>query len=207
MNKEQLLQSLKMQNFPNEIIGVFSKTKREDFLPEKLKEQAYEDVALPIGQGQTISQPYTIAMMLSLLDLKKNQKILEIGSGSGYVLALISNIIGNKGEVYGIERIKKLSDKSKKSLKKYENIKVYNKNGIYGLPERAPFDRIIISAGYKEIPYRLVSQLKDNGIIVAPIGLGYEKSLMQFKKIKSRLILKKEIPGFVFVPLIKNNEN
>lgn len=205
MNKEQLLQSLERNGFSQEIISAFSKVRRENFLPERLKEYVYEDTALPIGHGQTISQPYTIAMMLSLLELKKNQKqkILEIGSGSGYVLAIISEI-SPKSEIYGIERIKELADKSKKSLKKYENVKVYNINGLCGLPEIAPFDRIIMSAGYNQIPPKLISQLKENGIIVAPLGREeHEKSLMQFKKIKDKLILKKKIPGFVFVPLIE----
>ena len=204
MNKTQLLQSLRAQGFSKEIIDAFSKISREKFIPSRLESSAYEDTALPIGHNQTISQPYTIAMMFSLLQLKKSQKVLEVGSGSGYVLALISNIVGNKGEVYGIERLKELADKSRKFLREHRNIRVYNKNGIYGLPKKAPFDRIIISAGYNEIPHRLISQLRDNGIIVAPIGLGYGESLMQFKKIKNKLILKKEIPGFVFVPLIKN---
>jgi protein-L-isoaspartate(D-aspartate) O-methyltransferase len=202
MNKTQLIESLKKRGFSKEIINAFSRVKRENFLPEKLKEQAYEDIALSIGNGQTISQPYTIAMMLSFLELKKGQKVLEIGSGSGYVLALLSVIIGSKGKVYGIERLRELADKSVEVLKPYKNTEVYNKNGIYGLPEKAPFDRIIISAGYNEIPARLILQLKERGIVVAPLGLGSEKSLMQFKKIKGKLQLKKQIPGFVFVPLI-----
>ncbi len=204
MDKSELLKKLKMHNFPEKIIKAFSDVKREDFLPEKLRNYAYEDAALPIGFEQTISQPYTIAMMLSLLELKKdkNQKVLEIGSGSGYVLSLISKIIG-KGEIYGIERIKKLADISKKHLKGYKNIGIYNANGIEGLPEKAPFDRIIISAGYKEIPKKLISQLRNRGIIVAPLGREHEKSLMQFEKVEGKLVLKKEVPGFSFVPLIE----
>jgi len=203
MNKSQLLQSLKAQDFSKEIIEAFSKVKRENFLSENLKEYAYEDNALPIGYGQTISQPYTIAVMLSLLEIKKGQKVLEIGSGCGYVLALLSVLVGEKGRVYGIERIKSLADNSKNFLKKYRNIGVYNKNGIEGLQEKAPLDRILISAGYRKVPPKLVSQLEDKGILVAPLGKAHEKSMMQFKKIKGKLILKKQIPGFVFVPLIE----
>ncbi len=205
-SKDNLLRALKEKGFSKEIINAFSKVKRENFLPEKLKEYAYEDTALSIGFNQTISQPYTIAMMLSLLELKKDQKqkMLEIGSGSGYVLALISVIVGDKGEVYGIERLKELANKSKKPLEKYKNVEVYNRDGIYGLAEKAPFDRIMISAGYNQIPPKLISQLKDKGIIVAPLSEEeQEKSLMQFKKVKDKLILKKEVPGFVFVPLIE----
>ena len=90
MNKPQLLSSLKNQGFSPQIVNAFSEVKRENFIPSKLEKHAYEDTALPIGKGQTISQPYTIAIMLSLLDLKKSQKVLEIGSGCGYALALIS---------------------------------------------------------------------------------------------------------------------
>lgn len=203
MNKTQLLQSLKEQDFSKEIIEAFSKVKRENFLSDRLREYAYEDAALSIGEGQTISQPSTIAIMLSLLQLKKSQKVLEIGSGCGYVLALLSVLVGDKGKVYGIERIKSLADNSKDFLKGYENIKIYNKNGIEGLQEKAPFDRIMISAGYDKIPAKLNSQLKENGIIVAPLGKAHEKFMMQFQKIKGKLVLKKEIPSFSFVPLIE----
>ncbi|GAH98217.1 unnamed protein product, partial [marine sediment metagenome] len=108
------------------------------------------------------------ATMLNLLDLKKAQKVLEIGSGCGYVLALMSKIIGNKGKVYGVEIVKELSEKSKENLKGYKNIKVYKRDGRKGLKEAAPFDRIIISAACKEIPKKILSQLKDKGIVVAP---------------------------------------
>lgn len=200
MNKTELLQSLKQRGFSKEILYAFSEVKRENFIPSKLKSHAYEDTALPVGKGQTISQPYTIGMMLSLLDLRKRQKILEVGSGCGYVLALISKI--TKEKVFGIEIIKELVEKSKMNLKEYNNIEIYNRDGSRGLEEKAPFDRIIISAACKEIPKRLASQLKNNGIIVAPVGSKYEQSLIAFKKIKKKLTIKKEIPGFVFVPFI-----
>ena len=206
MNKQQILDSLKARGFSDDIVEAFSKVKRENFLPEELKKDAYEDTALPIGEGQTISQPYTIAMMFSLLDLKKSQKVLEIGSGCGYASALMSKIVGSKGKVFGIERIKELSDKSKKNLKVYANIKIYNRDGSLGLKEKAPFDRILISAGYKEIPEPLIMQLKENGIIVAPVGSEYNQSLIAVRKVKGKIKTIKEIPGFVFVPLIKGEK-
>ncbi|MCK4552594.1 protein-L-isoaspartate O-methyltransferase [Candidatus Pacearchaeota archaeon] len=217
MNKQQLLNSLKQRGFSKEILNAFSKVKRENFIPQELKQSAYEDTALPIGEGQTISQPYTIAMMLSLLELKPKQKVLEAGSGCGYVLALISEI--TKSKVYGIEIIKELADKSKQNLKDYKNIKVYHGSGAF--PEKASavstnliggvdkenlgslyFDRILISAACKEIPKQLLSQLKDNGILVAPVG-EYEQSLVAVKRVKNKFIIKKEIPGFVFVPFVE----
>ena len=163
MNKTQLLQYLKRRGFSKEILYAFSEVKRENFVPSELGYRAYDNNPLPIGEGQTISQPYTIGMMLSLLDLKKGQKILEVGSGCGYVLALISKI--TKEKVFGIETIKELVEKSRKNLKGY-NIKVYNRDGSKGLEEEAPFDKIIISAACKEIPKTLISQLKNNGIIL-----------------------------------------
>ncbi len=204
MNKSQLLQSLKARGFSKQILDAFSKVERENFIPEESKEYAYEDTALPIGKGQTISQPYTIAMMFSLLELKKGQKVLEIGSGCGYALALLSEIVGKDGMVFGLEIVKELAQKSKQNLKNYDNIKVYHGNGAEGLPEHAPFDRILISAGCREIPDEVFSQLKENGIIVAPVGPGRELALVSIKKIKGKKTVIERIPGFVFVPFVED---
>lgn len=196
MNKKQLIEGLKAEGFGDDIINAFSKVKREDFIPIEFRESAYEDIPLPIGLGQTISQPYTIAFMLNLLELHDNLKILEIGSGSGYVLALINEISKNS-KIFGVEIVKEISEKSKKVLKNYKNIKVVHGNGINGLKQKAPLDRILISASADEIPEHLYSQLKDNGILVCVVG----NSIYQIKKLKGKII-KKEFPGFVFVPLI-----
>ena len=204
MNKEELLNSLREKGFSKKILDAFSKVKRENFIPRNISAMAYEDTPLPIGRGQTISQPYTIAMMLSLIDLRKGQKVLEIGSGCGYVLALISEIIGKNGKVYGIEVIRELAEKSRKNLMDYENIKVYNKNGADGLEEKAPFDRIIISAALRDIPEKIMGHLKNNGIIVAPKGSRFEQELIAIqRKSKSEFEIKKKIPGFIFVPFVE----
>ncbi|MBS3070807.1 protein-L-isoaspartate O-methyltransferase [Candidatus Pacearchaeota archaeon] len=202
--KEILLQSLKEKKFSSEILEAFSKVKRENFIPEDKKNYAYQDIALPIGLGQTISQPYTIAVMLSLLKLKKRQRVLEIGSGCGYALALISEIVGKKGKVFGLEVREELVKNSKKNLKNHKNIEVYHGDGNFGLKDKAPFDRILISAAAQKIPERLVSQLKQSGIIVAPIGKSYEstQTMTQFVKSKNKLVVKEKIPGFLFVPLL-----
>ena len=198
MDKQSLIQSLKLKKFQDKVIKAFKKIKREDFLPENLRQHAYEDEALPLEKGATISQPYTIAFMLSLLELKDNLSILEIGSGSGYVLALINEISKNS-KIYGIEIIETLANKSRQQLKNKSNIKIISKDGSNGLPQKAPFDRILISAAAQEIPEHLFSQLKDSGILVCPV----QNSIFQIKKHKSN-ITKKEFPGFVFVPLIKS---
>lgn len=196
MNKPQLLTHLEKQGFSDKILNAFEKIKRENFIDKNLKQHAYLDEPLPISHGQTISQPYTVAFMLNLLELKNNQKILEIGSGSGYVLALI-NEISKKSKIYGVERIEELVQKSSNVLKTKKNISIICEDGSKGLKKYAPYDRILISASAEKIPSHLYSQLKSNGIMVCPV----KNSIFQIKRKKLR-IEKKEFPGFVFVPLI-----
>ncbi len=195
MNKQELLDNLKCGNFSHKIVDAFRKVQRENFIPDELKAQAYKDTALPLEPGATISQPYTIAFMLSLLEVKKYQKILEIGSGCGYVLALISEI--TQGKIYGVELKSSLAEKSKSLLPKYKNINIFSKNGFHGLKDKSPFDRILISAEFPSLPEHLYNQLTNSGIIVVPV----KNSIFQIKKIKIKIIIK-EFPGFVFVPLI-----
>jgi len=205
MQKRQLLSSLTQRGFSKKILNAFSKIPRENFIPLQLKSRAYEDTALPIGQGQTISQPYTIAMMLSMLNVKKGQKVLEIGSGCGYVLALLSEIVGKSGKVFGIEIVKELAENSKRNLRGFKNIKVFNKNGADGLKEHAPFNRILISAACEQVPKNLLEQLQEKGILVAPVGPKYLQSLVTVQRLGKKFIVKKEIPGFVFVPFIEKS--
>ncbi|MBU0466328.1 MAG: protein-L-isoaspartate(D-aspartate) O-methyltransferase [Nanoarchaeota archaeon] len=199
MDKPQLLASLKAQGFPQKILQAFAKVPRGYFLPQNLQAYAYEDQALPLEQGATISQPYTIAFMLNLLDIKPSQKILEIGSGCGYVLAILSKL-SPSSKIYGIEVIKSLAEKSKQIISelKYKNVNVLDGNGFQGLKEKAPFDRILISAAADKLPEHLYPQLSNDGIIVTPV-LG---SIVQIKKQKGKIKLK-EFPGFVFVPLVR----
>ena len=203
MNKSQLLQSLKQKGFSDKILNAFSNVKRENFIPKQLKDMAYEDNALPIGNGQTISQPYTIAIILQMLNLKPRQKVLEIGSGCGYVLALISEI--TKSKVYGIEIIKELAEKSKQNLKDYPDISVYNRNGTEGLKEYAPFSRILISAAIKEIPKTILNQLEDKGILVAPVDSDHSQDLIAIQRKNNSFIEKQRIHGFVFVPFVEKD--
>ncbi|MBS3091089.1 protein-L-isoaspartate O-methyltransferase [Candidatus Pacearchaeota archaeon] len=199
MEKDNLLESLKKQGYSDEILSAFANIKREKFLPENIVSYAYDDIALPIESGSTISQPSTIAFMLSILELKPKIKVLEIGSGSGYALSLISEII-KEGEIYGIEIIKRLAVKSSDLLRDDKKIKIFNKEGSLGLPKFAPFDRILISASCPDmrIPYNLVEQLSEGGILVAAV----KQSIFQIKKENAKLI-EKEFPGFAFIPLRK----
>lgn len=194
MNKQQLLQTLKTHDFPRKILEAFKKVPREKFIEEKYKPYAYEDIPLPIGGGATISQPYTIAFMLNLLELKEGQKILEIGSGSGYVLALLAEI--TKGKIFGVEIIKDLTEKSRHALKNYKNIKVINKSGKNGLSEYEPYDRILVSATTQSAPNSIISQLNSTGILVAPV----KNSIIKIKKTNTK-ITTQEFQGFVFVPM------
>ena len=196
--KEKLIDSLKKKGFPSLIINAFEKVTREEFLPDNVAAYAYDDIALPIEDGSTISQPSTIAFMLSLLDPKQNQKVLEIGSGSGYALALISEIIKN-GKIYGLEINQRLAVKSKKTLSSNSLVEILNRSGVNGLSDFSPFDRILVSASCQDmrIPSLLLDQLSDNGIMVAAV----KQSIIQFKK-ESGKIKKNEFPGFVFVPFI-----
>jgi protein-L-isoaspartate(D-aspartate) O-methyltransferase len=197
MNKQELLESLKKRGFSDKITNAFEKVDRGKFIPEKYAKHSYEDIALPTIDKQTISQPYTIAFMLKILNPKDKQKILEIGSGSGYVLALLSEMCPNS-KIFGIERIKKLIKYSSKRLSNYKNIKIIHKNGAQGLYEKSPFDRILVSASAEEIPLKLIEQLNDQGILVIPVG----NSIIKIKKSNKKTYTEKYY-GFSFVPLIE----
>lgn len=197
MIKKELIEYLRKQGFAPNIVQAFSQVNREDFIAPEFKELAYVNQPLPIGPGATISQPATIALMLDLLELKDQQKILEIGSGSGYVLALL-NLIVKDGQIYGVEILEDLVNKSKKVLSDHRNINIFCDNGFSGLVKYAPYDRILISATTDKIPEHLYQQLADTGILVCPV----KNSIWQIKKQNNR-ITTKEFPGFVFVPLIE----
>lgn len=196
MNKKELINSLKNFNFPENILNAFLKVDRSLFVPPELMGESYKDVALPIGYNQTISQPYTIAFMLTLLEVRNGQKILEIGSGSGYVLALLAEL-NKDGKIYGVERIKELAENSKEKLKKYKNARVIEGGTLHKL-ENEKFDRILASASFKEIPQKIINtNLKIKGILVAPVG----NSIFVVKKDSGENKIK-EYPGFSFVPMV-----
>lgn len=195
MDKEGLLALLKKKGFSESLINAFNEVKREDFVPEHLIGYAYEDLALPVMEGSTLSQPSTVAFMLDLLQVENKQKILEIGSGSGYVLALL-RAMNKSGHIYGLEILKELAIRSKNYFASTKNVDVVIRNGSQGLPEFAPYDRILISASCQEVPRHLLSQLTENGILVAAV----KQSIFQIKKSAGETI-EKEFPGFAFVPL------
>jgi len=187
-----------------EIIDAFHKIDRVDFVPEELKHEAYTNVPLPIGHGQTISQPLTVAFMLELLQPKSGYKILDVGSGSGWQSSLLAYIIGNEGRVIAIERIPELSEFGKENARKYnfKNLKFIVGDGSMGYKKEAPYDRIIVAASaFNKIPDELKNQLKIGGRMVIPV----ENSIWLVIKKEENKFEEKEFPGFVFVPLVENN--
>lgn len=194
--KSNLIKYLTEQGFKPEVLNAFRKVSREKFVPKEYRDMTYDDGALPIGKGQTISQPSTIAFMLQLLNVKDNQKILEVGSGSGYVLELLSEINPN-GKIIGVERIKELVNSSREILQYSKNIEIIHGSGFNGLKEKSPFDRILVSAAAQEIPKELVLQLNVDGILVIPV----RDSIVVVEKDKKKE-KRREYEGFCFVPLI-----
>lgn len=185
------------------VIDAFSEINRAEFVPKEFELVAESDVALPIGYGQTISQPLTVAIMLELLDLQRGQKVLDVGSGSGWATALLSYIIGPEGKVIALERIKNLYEFGKKNVEKYGYIEkgiatFYQEDGSKGFPQEAPYDRILVSAMAKKIPEELKKQLKIGGKMVIPT----KDSLYFLEKKSEAEFLEEQFPGFSFVPLI-----
>ncbi|MBI4044343.1 MAG: protein-L-isoaspartate(D-aspartate) O-methyltransferase [Candidatus Diapherotrites archaeon] len=186
------------------IENAFLATKRELFVPKNMREHAYADDALPIGLGQTISQPTTIAAMLEMLGAKKEMRVADVGSGSGYLAALLSHIVGEKGQVIACEIMKELAEKSRESLKAQgcTNVTVIEGDAAEALPPHGPFDRIIISAACPFIPRPLFGSLKEGGAAVAPVGDQSTQALTRLSKIKGKPVKKEFLESrFVFVPL------
>jgi len=180
----------------------FMETPRELFVPEHLQNYAYADTPLEIGNGQTISAPHMVAIMAEGLDLQQNQKILEIGAGSGYHAAIVSKIIGNKGHVYTIERFRSLSEKAKQNLQKANitNVTIITGDGSEGLPQHAPYDRIYVTCAAPDIPKPLIEQLKDPGKLMIPVGrMICNLELLEKNQGKIKI---KNLGGCAFVPLV-----
>jgi protein-L-isoaspartate(D-aspartate) O-methyltransferase len=199
--RKSLVQSLPVKTAS--VRNAFLSVPREKFFPEHLKKCAYADSAFPIGLGQTISQPSTIAIMLEMLQAKKGQRFLEIGSGSGYVLALLSKIAGEKGRVFGVELLHELEQKALRTLAETgcKNVKLKAGDGTKGWKEFAPFDRIVVSAACEKIPKQLAEQLKEGGIAVAPLGGRLSQELVKVQKTNGELEEREKKCCFVFVPL------
>lgn len=180
------------------VLNAMRKVDRHKFVPEEIRHQAYSDRPLPIGEGQTISQPYIVALMTDLLELKSGDKVLEVGTGSGYQAAILAELVGY---VYTIEIIEPLALSAGRLLKElgYGNVEVKIGDGYIGWEECAPFDAIIVTAAPPHIPQPLLDQLKEGGRLVIPVG-DYYQELRKITKVKGQ-IKSKNVSPVVFVPM------
>lgn len=182
------------------IIKAFLKVPRHRFVPEQYRNMAYTDGALPIGEGQTISQPYIVAFMTKVLNLSKTDKVLEIGAGSGYQAAILGELCDS---VFTIEIIASLGKRAAELLREmgYNNVKVKIGDGYQGWKEHAPFDAIIVTCAPTDIPAPLKKQLKEGGRMIIPVGSSYHQELVYLRKKDNRLIEEKVLP-VLFVPMV-----
>lgn len=184
------------------IIAAFRKVDRANFVPPQLRSQAYEDYALPVMKGQTISQPLVVATMTEALEPAAGMRILDVGTGSGYQAALLSEIVGKKGRVFGVERLQELFDYAAQRLKHYKNVELKCGDGSLGWKEKAPFDRAVIAAACPRLPQPIAEQTRDGGIIVAPVEGMLWLELAVFKKRAGGGFDKRSLMPVVFVPLV-----
>lgn len=205
--RKKLVEIVKNKGITDEkVLNALNNVPRHFFLDSAFDELAYEDRAFPIAEGQTISQPYTVAYQSQLMDLKPFLKVLEIGTGSAYQAVVLAEL---GAQVYTIERQKKLFDQNKTFdfLKKYRSIKFFYGDGYEGLPTYAPFDRVLITAAAPEIPPRLMEQLKPGGMMVIPVGVGEVQRMMRITRLENGAVKEELFDSFSFVPMLGGKNN
>jgi protein-L-isoaspartate(D-aspartate) O-methyltransferase len=182
------------------VLDAMARVPRHEFVPPEYRHEAYEDHPLPIGDGQTISQPFVVAAMLEALALRPEDVVLEVGTGSGYETAVLAELVRT---VYSIERIATLAERARAVLDRlgYSNVAVVHGDGSLGLPEAAPFDAIVVSAAAPQVPASLMDQLRDGGRLVIPVGSGFAQELQLVRKIGDNSTVL-YLDGVRFVPLI-----
>jgi protein-L-isoaspartate(D-aspartate) O-methyltransferase len=189
-----------------EVLRVMRAVPRHLFIPEPMRSQAYEDHPVPVGYGQTISQPYIVGLMTELLEPNKDLTVLEIGTGSGYQAAVLSGLVKH---LYTIEIVPELARSAAATLEKlgYRNVTVRHGDGYQGWPEQAPFDRIIITAAPPEIPKALLEQLKLGGKLVAPVGSSvFGQDLVVIDKALNGRLRRRSIIPVMFVPMVRGKD-
>ncbi|MBS1653551.1 MAG: protein-L-isoaspartate(D-aspartate) O-methyltransferase [Bacteroidetes bacterium] len=206
--RKKLTDTVKEKGITDErVLNAIASIPRHFFLDSAFDEVAYEDRAFPIGEGQTISQPYTVAYQTQLLEVKPFEKVLEIGTGSAYQACVLAEM---GAQVFTIERQRKLFDLNKTFpfLKKYPGIKFFYGDGYEGLPTFAPFDKVLITAAAPGIPPKLIQQLKTGGMMVIPVGEGSVQQMMRITKMENDVLKEEVFDRFSFVPMLggKNND-
>ena len=186
-----------------EVIEAMNKIDRKIFVSEEYEESAYLEVPLPIGFGQTISAPHMVGIMCSALNLSHGDKVLEIGTGSGYNAAVISLLVGDDGHIYTIERIAELAEIARRRMEllRIKNVTVVVGDGKNGLAEYSPFDKIVVTCYARKIPEQLLSQLSDDGILLCPVGNELVQVLKRITKVHGK-IHEENLMEVKFVPLI-----
>jgi protein-L-isoaspartate(D-aspartate) O-methyltransferase len=205
--RRKLVETVRSKGITNEnILTAIENIPRHFFLDSAFDEVAYEDKAFPIDAGQTISQPYTVAYQTQLLDVKPNEKVLEIGTGSAYQACVLAEM---GAKVFTIERQKKLFESNKQFhfLKKYHNIKFFYGDGYAGLPTYAPFDKVIITAAAPIIPVKLITQMKPGGLMVIPFGGGDVQVMKRLIKQEDGSIKEEVYDRFSFVPMLQGKND
>lgn len=204
--RRKLVETVRAKGITDEaVLEAIGRIPRHYFLDSAFDELAYEDRAFPIGEGQTISQPYTVAYQTQLLGLKKFDKVLEIGTGSAYQACVLAEM---GAFVFTIERQKKLFESNKQfaHLKKYPSIKYFYGDGYEGLPTYAPFDKIIITAAAPQIPPKLIDQLKVGGMMIIPLGAGELQQMMRITKLPNGATKEEVFDHFTFVPMVEGRK-
>jgi protein-L-isoaspartate(D-aspartate) O-methyltransferase len=201
--KQQLLQFWKTMGVDEKLLQVFGKVPRESFIPASLRAHAYDDHPLPTVRNQSISQPSTVMIMLKALDLQPGEKVFEVGAGVGYQAAIMAHLVGKKGKIITSEVIPELVQFARSSMDDFQlrQARVLEGDGAEGYAEEAPYDKIIITAACPEIPPPLIKQLKEGGVIVAPVGDLQSQTLVKAIKVNGKLELE-FLGDFVFVPLM-----
>lgn len=202
LRREMVEQQLRRRGISDpRVLAAMAKVPREEFVPDALQHRAYDDGALPIGYGQTISQPYVVAFMTELAQLQPSVKVLEIGAGSGYAAAVLGELCD---EVYTLERIPELGEQARQRLERlgYRNVHTYVADGTGGLPEHAPYGAIVVPAAAKEVPQSLLDQLAEGGKLVIPIGDREDGQRMMRYTLQAGSLASVDFGAFAFVPLI-----
>ncbi len=205
--RKQLVDTLRQKGITDEkVLAAINNVPRHFFLDSAFDKVAYEDRAFPIAEMQTISQPYTVAYQSQLLDIRQHEKVLEIGTGSGYQAIILAEM---GAKVFTIERQKKLFDAHRKFVlrNRYPNIKYFYGDGFEGLPTYAPFDKIIVTAAAPFIPPKLVEQLKTGGKMVIPVGESNVQRMLRLTKLTDGTIKEETFENFSFVPMLEGKNN